>query len=811
MLKNWLKIAFINYKKNWLSTFINLFGLTLGLTGFMLILLHWNDEASYEQWNPQKKDIYFLQQYYKTEDWTNNNMSYQMTKTATDELPEIEDFVMFAYDNTEGLMKTNSGKSQYVKQGESTSESFFNFFPFKLKFGSYKNALSDYNKIALSDKLSQQLFGDENPVGKELTLSDAKYIVTAVYTLPKGNSVVKPNYVVLSQTMKDDRENIKKGYQNWGNNSYQALVKIKPNSNITNVEKDIFEKVLIKKRYPKEQLQKENVTLEEMLTKYGPNEFYLTRLDKTRLEAKSGFKGKADYKTIKILFGLSVLILILSAINFINLKTAQGSQRAKEVGVKKAIGSTKTQLIFQFLVEAMLICVFAYFLSLVLVELLLPSYNKFLDKEMVMNDWSIYLYSAIMTFLVVLFSGLIPAIYLSNFKPINTLKGNFSRSSHGVWLRNGILTLQLIISSFFIIGGIIIHQQVKYMMNKDLGFNGNQVITIYYSTKDLSYKKYERLKTELKKINGVEDVTFGEATPTTGGSSSNMDWRNKSVTAQHGAMDYNFLDFFDMKLVKGRNISPKYSSDTINTVLVNETFVKQMGWTADDALKNELKPGFDDKQYKIIGIVKDYNLWNVKSETPAVVFFHYFVTEWKRNNMYFMEVKLNKNDIDGTVSRIKNFWETKAEPGYPFNYSFVNKEFAKTFEKYQKQQTLFTILNIIVLTVALLGLFALSSLLIEQKLKDVAIKKTLGASEKSIVLDLTKKFLIISAIAVLISIPISYYFMNEWLKDFAYRIEMPWFPYVLSFVILLLLTFAVVSIKAYRATQVNLVKYLKYE
>ena len=428
-----------------------------------------------------------------------------------------------------------------------------------------------------------------------------------------------------------------------------------------------------------------------------------------------------------------------------------------------------------------------------------------------MNDWTIYSYSAIMTFLVVLFSGLIPAIYLSNFKPINTLKGNFSRSSHGVWLRNGILTLQLIISSFFIIGGIIIHQQVKYMMNKDLGFNGNQVITIYYSTKDLSYKKYERLKTELKKINGVEDVTFGEATPTTGGSSSNMDWRNKSVTAQHGAMDYNFLDFFDMKLVKGRNISPKYSSDTINTVLVNETFVKQMGWTADDALKNELKPGFDDKQYKIIGIVKDYNLWNVKGETPAVVFFHYFVTEWKRNNMYFMEVKLNKNDIDGTVSRIKNFWETKAEPGYPFNYSFVNKEFAKTFEKYQKQQTLFTILNIIVLTVALLGLFALSSLLIEQKLKDVAIKKTLGASEKSIVLDLTKKFLIISAIAVLISIPISYYFMNEWLKDFAYRIEMPWFPYVLSFVILLLLTFAVVSIKAYRATQVNLVKYLKYE
>ena len=176
-----------------------------------------------------------------------------------------------------------------------------------------------------------------------------------------------------------------------------------------------------------------------------------------------------------------------------------------------------------------------------------------------------------------------------------------------------------------------------------------------------------------------------------------------------------------------------------------------------------------------------------------------------------MQVKLYGEDIPGTIERLKTFWEKSAEPGYPFDYYFIDKQFARSFDKYKKQRTLFTILNIIVLTVALLGLFALSSLLIEQKLKDVAIKKTLGASEKSIVLDLTKKFLIISAIAVLISIPISYYFMNEWLKDFAYRIEMPWFPYVLSFVILLLLTFLVVSIKAYRATQVNLVKYLKYE
>ncbi|MEC5395576.1 ABC transporter permease [Bergeyella sp. RCAD1439] len=813
MFRNWLKIAFVNYKKNRLSTFINLFGLTVGLTGFMLILLHWNDEADYERWNPGRENIYYLQQYYKTDNWVGGNTSYQMVKSIIEELPEVEDYVMFAYDNSEELMVAENGKSHYARGGQATSENFFAFFPFKLKYGRYDKALSDYNKMAISEELSRQLFGDANPVGKQITYGDRKYMVTSVYEIPKENTVVKPNFLFLSQTMAEDVENIKEGFLNWGNYSYQALLKLKPGADVAGVEQAIFDKVLVGKRYSKEVLQKENIVLEEMLTRYGPNKFYLTRLDKMRLEAKSegGFKEKGDFKTIKILFGLAVLILVLSAINFINLKMAQGSQRAKEVGVKKAIGSRKSQLVGQFVMETVLLCAVAYLLSLALVELLLPSFNKFLGKSMRLDHLKTFVYSAAMTFGVALFSGLVPAFYLSSFKPINTLKGNFSRSSHGVWLRNGILTFQLLISSFFLIAGLIIHQQVNHMMAKDLGFNGNQTIIIYYSNKDSSHRKYERLKNEIKKINGVEDVTFGEATPTTGGSSSNMDWRDKSIMAQHGAMDYNFFDFFDMKIVKGRNLSPQYASDTVNTVLVNEAFVRQMGWTNDEALKNEVKPGFDEKNYKIVGVVRDYDLWGVKDKTPAIAFFHYLTTKWKRHNMYFMEVKLGADDIEGTLARLKTFWETKGEPGYPFNYGFVDKTFAKTFVKYQKQQTLFGLLNAVVLTVAMLGLFALSSLLIEQKLKDVAVKKALGASAKIIVFDLTRRFLLMALAAVLVSIPISYYFMNEWLKDFAYRIEMPWWPYGVSLGVMLLLTFAVVSFKAYRATRVNLVKYLKYE
>ena len=228
-------------------------------------------------------------------------------------------------------------------------------------------------------------------------------------------------------------------------------------------------------------------------------------------------------------------------------------------------------------------------------------------------------------------------------------------------------------------------------------------------------------------------------------------------------------------------------------------------------LKTEIYPGFDNKKYKVVGIVKDFNLQGLKTSINPVVFFHYKETSWKRYNMYDVLVKINPDDIEGTKSRIQDYWSTKVEPGYPFQSYFVDQKFQKTFEKYQKQQTLFTVLNVMVLIVALLGLFALSSLMIEQKLKTVVIRKTLGASDKNLIFGLTRQFLYITLIAVLISIPISYYLMNEWLKDFAFRIDMPWFPYVLSLILLLTLTFAVVCIKAYQATKVNLVKYLKYE
>jgi putative ABC transport system permease protein len=804
MLNNWLKIAFINYKKNWLSTIINLFGLTIGLTGFMLILMHWNDEESYEKWNPKKENIYAFQTHNKAENTYENNISVPMAERAVKVIPEVKDFVLF---NGSGMGRKMTTKNKTVYQGDgmSVSESFFNFFPFKLVSGSYKDALKGDKVIALSTKAAKNLFGKTNVAGETVKFDNRNYVVTAVYELPTENSQIKPEFIIAPfEQMKNDKEQ-------WGNFNYGCFFLLKPGTDVEALQQKFYDNIFLFRA--KRDAKDDGVTPEKYLELYGPTGSLFTPIDEIKLHAKASWFGTGDFKTMMILFTLSVLIVVLSAINFINLKTAQSSQRAKEVGVRKAIGSSKTSLIFQFLLETFIICIMSYFLSLVLTEILLPSFNKFFNKEITMNDWRIYFYSLLMVLLVTLISGIIPAIYLSNFKAIETLKGNFSRSKHGIWLRNGILSIQLVISSFFIIGGLIVHSQVKYMMNKDLGYDGKQVYQINFNEYGQKpWLKYERLKAEMSKISGVESISYSEVPPGTYNfSNSNMDYMDTSIQAQHGSMDYDYLQFIGVKLLKGRWLNPKLASDTINTVLVNEAFVRKFGWTNDQAMKREIKPGFDYKPYKIVGIVKDFNIRSLKSEVEPIIFFHYRETEWKRFNMNNIQFKIKADDIDGTVNRIKDYWTSKVEQGYPFNGYFINKQFAKSFEKYQKQQTLFTILNAMVLMVALLGLFALSSLMIEQKLKDVAIRKTLGASESTLVFGLTKQFLWITAMAVFVSIPISFYLMNEWLKDFAYRIDMPIFPYVFSLVILLLLTFAVVSIKAYRATKVNLVKYLKYE
>lgn len=805
MLKNWLKIALINYRKNWLSTVINILGLSVGLCVFLLIFIHWQDEKSYEQWIPNKENIYFVE---------NGNSSFGIMSSSSypeifvskEKFSEIEDATIL---NDWGKQKLSFGNNSAYVSGTASVDSFFKFIAFDKVAGNFQNALSDNGKIALSLETARLLFGDDylNAIGKTLKndSNEKNYIVTAIYKLPESNTVFKPGFIYRNPYLEQSKDQ-------WTNYSYNGFFKLKPGTDIKALENKLS----------KQMQEQDEISAKKWgytIDKKNPTMVYLTPISKMKLDAKSEGINKGDKKSIMILLGLSALILLLSGINLINLKTAQASQRAKEVGVRKVVGSSKSKLILQFLLETFMICFVAYIVAFAMVELFLPSYNKFLGKEIRLNDFRLFLYTGLLLITFSLIAGLIPALYLSNFKPINTLKGNFARSESGIWLRNSILTLQLIISSFFIICSLIIHTQVSYMMNKDLGFKGDQAIQIYFKKanweNNFNVNKYKRLKAELLRIPGVTDITgsvnsIGSGTANASIVKLSTD-TTKIVQTMLGGIDENFLKFYNVKFVTGRDLDWRKASDTISGAIVNETFAGKLGYNPKTALGKEFFTGWDGKKkYTILGVVKDVNYSGVNQPVEPIVYFNYD-RNWVKNNMSNLQIKISQNDINGTLERIKEFWTTKAEPGYPYEYNFVDKQFAKTFEKFQKQQTLFTTLNIVVLVIALLGLFALSSLLIDQKLKDVAIKKTLGADEKTIIWDLTKRFLLICVIAVLISMPFGYYAMNEWLKDFAYRIDMPIWPYVLSLLLLLILTFVVVSFKAYRATKINLVKYLKYE
>ncbi|MDE5481837.1 ABC transporter permease [Elizabethkingia meningoseptica] len=810
MIKNWIKIAFTNYKKSWLTTIINLLGLSMGLTIFLLVFLNWQDEKAYEKWFPGNENIYFVELETGKNSYA-SNINYPVLYTSPKMFPEIENYsVANIWPDSENKIVVD-GRSAYTTPIYAT-EDFFKVFRFPKVAGNYDNIFVDNNSIALSEDTAKQLFDKDylNSIGKTV-ISDndgSKYVVQAIYKLPADyeNTVFRGGYITREPFINNSKNS-------WTNYSYFGFFKVKPNTDLAKLEEKLSK------------WDDAGERAESVRGGWAPNEkpikVHLTNIRDMKLDAKGSGIMKGDKKSIIILLSLAVLILVLSGINFINLNTAQASQRAKEVGVRKVLGGSKSKIILQFLLETFIVYCTAFIISMVLLELLLPLYSKFLKKEIHVDGVSIYVYTILILFIFTFISGIIPATYLSNFNPIQTLKGNFARSKHGIWLRNFILTIQLIISSFFIISSLIIYKQVNYMMDKDLGFNGNQVFQIRFQKTNFiddgyNQRKYEIYKEKIKRFPGVMDVTgssqtMGRGVANTSGAMYKKD-STRSTSAGIGAIDLNSFKFYNIKFVAGRDFNPKMTTDTARGLIVNEAFVKDLHWSNEEALGKEIWSGMDKKSTNmlIIGVVKNFYYGSVKNEVPPVMFFNY-QRYWSKNQMTNLQIKLSGDNIAENTERIKKYWETEVEPGYPFVGNFVNENFAKTFDKYKKQRLLFTILNSVVLVVALLGLFALSSLMIEQKLKDVAIKKTLGASDGALIKDLTRKFLWVTALAVLLSIPVSYYFMNEWLKEFAYRIEMPWWPYMLSLIILLLLTFLVVSIKAYRATKVELVKYLKYE
>ena len=797
MVKIWFKIFFRNSQKNWLNILVNISGLALGLMGFIIVLLNYTDELSYNAWNPNKNEIYNVIHEMPGDDVWSTSTTIEGGMFLSD-IPEVEAYYLCNSWYESGLVTIHS-KSFFTEDILIGMDNFFSFFPFPVLEGSTDELKKSKLNIAISQSQAKMFFDKQTALGKTITYNDDDYTIVAVYKV-NDKSYYAPKIVMI------DRE---KHRDEWGSFYSNLLVKLTKGS----VPEEVSAKMsaVFQKYDAIPSAEKEGITLEEYNDKYGVKVGLDVLADiQLQYSGNTGPEGSGDIKLLMIMLSLSILLIIISAVNFINLTTASAFQRAKEVGVKKTLGLSKSQIILSFVFEVMLEAFISLVLALIGVELTLPYFNEFMGVDLIFDSWIFLLQIIGITVLISIVTGLIPAIYTANFKAVEVLKGNFSRSKKGQFVRQLMLALQFIISGFFLIGSMVIYTQVNYMVNQELGFKGEQVVIIYLNDRTDAFSKYELVKKEL--INDPNILTISSNTYMPGGSSqstTNADYKEVHLNALTNAIDYNYLEMMDIEIIKGRNISSNFSSDTIDNILINETMAKSLG-IAENPIGEEIDFGYK-QNLKVIGVVKDYFIDGVDSEIGDMFLFHWEMFPWMEQNFSNIQFKLSGKNTPETMAVIEKFWKQNIEQGYPFSYRFIDEQFARTYKRYQNQQTLFSILTLIVIWVSLLGLFALATLSIQQRLKEVAIRKTLGASEYEIVLQLVKSFVKVVIFSSVILIPLAFYVMRDWLDNFVYRIEMPYWPYVLTPLVLILLVLLVVGIKAFNATKVDLIKYLKFE
>lgn len=809
MLKNWINILLYHTKNNKLFTVLNVLGLSIGMAGLIFATLYWNEEQSYNAWNPNKERVFQVLSEISGENiWSSNPAAL---KPFLEKHQDIES-VLFT-DNWYTTDKiTYNGKKEIIEKIYNCENTFFKFFPFRFIYGDAVSALKDESSVAISEKKAESIFGHQNPVGKQIKFGDKILVVRGVYRL-QGKSSVAPEMVINLM-----KEKINENKDQWGNYNFGLLLKLKDASKAANV-KIYIENLFYQYKVLKE-AKSEGVSPEDFIKKQGKTQQILESLSGSRLHSVvDGMpEGRGHYQFLLIMMSLSILILLLSIVNYINLATASAIKRAKEVGVRKIIGASKSNIVKQFIFETILTTLFSIFLALVIVELSLPYYNDFLGKTLVIHGGQFYMQLLIIFIITVIFTGIFPAVYVSNFKTLKVLKGNFGRSKNGVWLRNGMLILQFAIAAFFIIGSYIVSQQINFLNNREIGFKGNQVIRITYRKPDFDYKEkrigkklfgqYLVIKQELSKINGVEQVSNGAFTfGGTVNSSSSFSFNNISIQGQNMAIDFGMLDMMKIKLVQGRNLDERFASDTINSMMVNETALKMM------KEKNPIGKtvNWNENKLKIIGVVKDFNIWGPQGKIPPMAFFHFKTIDWMSMNMNNVYVKIKSESMQNTIASLEKFWSKNVDTEYPFRYDFVDKEYARSYETYVKQKNLFELLNIIVILIALFGLFSLASFSIERQMKEIAIRKTLGAETNVLLIELSKQYIIFCVIGFLIAVFPAYYLLNKWLENFAFRIDVSIYPFLIGFVALLSLMLLVVLSRAYQATRVDVLKYLKYE
>jgi putative ABC transport system permease protein len=806
MLNNLIRHSLRSFKRQRAYIIINILGLSIGIACSLLISLYVINEASYDKFNTKKDRIFraILNGKIGGQEITIATSAAVMGPTMLREFPEVEDFLRMS-GRGPTVMEYNNQTFTEEHMIEADS-SFFNFFSIPVLKGDPKNLLNAPHKAVLSESTAKRIFGNENPIDKTIRIGTdtIRYIVSGVMRDVPAKSHFEAN--ILTSFMTDERSK----NPIWLSNNLSTYLLLKPNTNYATVDQKIPE--MLKKYVGPEAQQYLGVSMEDFEKQGNKYRFYLQNLKNIHLDSsiQQEFKAASDPKYLIIFGSIAVLIVLIAAINFMNLSTAQASRRAKEVGIKKIGGSSRGMLITQFLSESFILSLISLVLALIFIKVTLPYFNNLLGTTLVLRlfaDWYTVPLLLLFTIVVGFLAGSYPALFLSSFNPYEVLKGSVRNSMKNGRLRRVLVVFQFAVSILLIVGTIVMYRQISYMLNKDIGFNKEQLIVI--NRANALGTKMKSFKEAVKNIPGVVNISSSTAVP--GRVNNTNGYRIEGRKEESFLMtttwaDYNFLDTYGMTLVSGRYFNESYSSDK-EACIVNESTIKNFGIT-DIQKTRFMEPGDSGKMnyLPILGVVKNFNFESLRNPINPCIF------KFQNDGMLwgYITVRLTARNYSKTISEIESKWKEFVQNN-PLQYYFLDADFEKMYIQEKQNAQMAVIFSILAIFIASLGLFGLTSFTVEQRTKEIGVRKAMGSSVTGIYIEISREVIILVSISALIACPLIYYIAGKWLENFYYRINLGLFSFVAGLSIALGIALLTISYRILRAARVNPAQSLKYE
>ncbi|MBT1712145.1 ABC transporter permease [Fulvivirgaceae bacterium PWU5] len=791
MIKSYFLVAFRALKRNKLHASINIIGLAIGMTCCILIALFVQFELGYDRQNKNANRIYRLAVDLEANNWAIS--AFPLGALLKENYPEVENYtrikpVEVFMQNSSGALFKNKEKVFYA------DSTVFDVLDIRLIKGNPVTALAEVNSIVVTPEAAKAYFGDQDPIGKTLTMLGNKkeFVITGIFEPLPSNSHVHMNMMASSESFESMRADSKVGFNSLTNHyTYVVLPE--------GIDHLSFEK-----------------TISSFLDKYqniqagdDPNVIRLQPLTSIHLHSNRGLEIEANgnMNTVYTLSAIAFFILIIACINFMNLTTAQSLKRAREVGIRKVVGSQKRQLIFQFLSESVVISFLSLTLAIVLLTLIVPQFNFISGKEIVINPLKnsliVFIFTGI-TLFVGLFAGTYPAFFLSSFKPSSVLKGNFIGNIGGQVLRKGLVVFQFAIAFLIMVGTYVVYSQLNYMLTKNMGFDREQTLVLTMPRDSVGDRS---IKNEMARLAGVTSVTRFNEIPGKMVNTTNLWYEgvkdNQAENLYIFSGDADLLKTMGIKLKAGGY----FGEDTQQfgkEFVINETALKHFGWKPEEAIGKLMEFGERGSEPgKVIGVIEDFHFKHLHDVIDPLVLYlnpHY--------EGRYMALKVNTNDMQAMVTAIEQKWKNLL-PQYEFEYQFLDESFDRLFDQEKRLGQLFGIFSALAIFISCLGLFGLASFTMEQSRKAVAVRKVLGASVLNIVVMMSKSFLKLVLLGMLLAAPLAYFAATKWLQGFAYNVGFTWIVYIYAAFLAMFVAFATVSYHSLKTARTNPVNALK--